>query len=108
MAIIKRTSLTLILVTLMGGWIPGSLAEMDKASRAIKIQDRDGDGMISAREWRRSDDRFKEIDSNQDGFVTHAELSAFLNGGSRGGQPDAGGPKRDAASKAVPESNKPQ
>lgn len=51
------------------------------AARMLHKNDADGDGRISRAEWRREPARFQAMDSDQDGFVTAAELAATFGGG---------------------------
>jgi len=64
----------------------------EQASNIIKQVDQDNDGQISLKEWqdarlstkfqdeRLIKDSFKRIDTDDDGFITHGELSKLFNG----------------------------
>ena len=51
-------------------------AEEDRAKRAMEKNDRNGDGKVSRKEWRKSKDIFDAIDSDDDGFLTVTEFRA--------------------------------
>ena len=56
-------------------------AQDARAKRAVKKNDRDGDGRVSRREWRKSCDIFDSIDTDGDGFLTFGEFRARFGGG---------------------------
>lgn len=103
---IRTVTLYVIATLLLGGWSFVAQAEGDRAARAIKMQDNDGDGKISLGEWRRSRDRFKEIDADDDGFVTIEELRTAFSDGPPQGRPGADGAAQDAAAQAGAESTR--
>ena len=56
----------------------------DDPEKMLERMDKDGDKKISSDEFRGPDDRFKEMDSNSDGFLSSEELSnAFKTEGDK-------------------------
>lgn len=55
----------------------GGMPPMD-ATEIIEAEDTDGDGQLSAEESSASSEQFDELDTNQDGFVSQAELEAAM------------------------------
>jgi murein DD-endopeptidase MepM/ murein hydrolase activator NlpD len=53
----------------------------DRAAMIIKKNDADGDGKVSIGEWSKKQSRFKQLDADDDGYLTLDELSAGLGGG---------------------------
>jgi murein DD-endopeptidase MepM/ murein hydrolase activator NlpD len=83
--------LPLVLVVLAFAVTPHGV-DAKTADGAIRKMDRDGDGKLSRREWRRKR-IFDEVDLNGDGYITREELEVrFAGGGGRagggGGRPD--------------------
>lgn len=63
------------LVACVSGFIPPMVSEaQDRPSRAIKKMDQDGDGQISRDEWLKGGKIFKQIDTDNNGFLTLEEL----------------------------------
>lgn len=91
-------------VSLSGGFLV-STAEAAKLpgppKKMIRNMDADGDGRISAQEWRKKPKFFKKIDRDKDGFVTLEELQLYkkAGAGAGGGQKSAGGQKQGGKAK---------
>ncbi len=63
-----------------------ALAKGKNPKMAIKKMDRDGDGKVSRKEWKRDPSAFGEIDTDGDGFLTLKEFKVrFAGGGKSGG-----------------------
>ena len=53
----------------------------DRAAGAVSKFDRNGDGKVSRKEWKKPGGAFKKIDGNGDGSLTVEEFRAFFGGG---------------------------
>ncbi len=72
----KSNIVRLLLLALVIVW-PGFSGNADAEERsaiAIKKNDKNGDGRVSRREWRKPKKIFNEIDVNGDGFLTREEF----------------------------------
>ncbi len=56
------------------------LAQGKDPAQAIKKHDKDGDGKVSRKEWKRSSDMFGKIDTDGDGFLTYDEFKERFEG----------------------------
>ena len=56
-----------------------------------KKYDRNKDGKITWKEYKRDRDKFKQFDSNSDGSITHDDFSGGGRGRGRGGRGGGGG-----------------
>ena len=81
----RKSALLILAAAAMTGWSVPGYTDFDRAQRAVEMQDSNGDGKVSREEWRKSPDRFNEIDTDGDGYATLEELRAAFNGGSGGG-----------------------
>ena len=67
-----------VIMVLMAGWIFFGVVQTAKAQGraeiAIQKNDRDGDGKVSADEWRKRRGIFRRLDTNEDGYVTLQEF----------------------------------
>ena len=52
--------------------------------RGYKKLDRDGDGRVARKEWKKPESIFKDIDKDGDGYLTLEEFQARFGGGSAG------------------------
>lgn len=75
------------LILLTGYLIPGlAWAQgLPPVKKVMRIMDADGDGRISAEEWRKTPKAFRRIDRDGDGFITPDELGAFRKSRGSGG-----------------------
>jgi len=69
-------------------------AQAGKAERVMKKKDKNDDGRLNLKEWRRGEESFKEIDADGDGALSLEELQARFGGKK----------KKDTASTASPAS----
>ena len=60
-----------------------ALAQGKDPATAIKKFDKNGDGRVSRKEWKRDPDTFGEIDTDGDGFLTLEEFKARFGGGEK-------------------------
>ncbi len=49
-------------------------------NQAIRKNDKNGDGKVSRKEWKKSEATFKQLDVNQDGFITLEEFKKRFTG----------------------------
>jgi hypothetical protein len=66
--------LTMLMILVAATLPPGTTQAGGKAEMAIGKNDKNGDGKISIKEWRKKKKIFTGIDDNEDGFLTLDEL----------------------------------
>jgi len=68
---------SVIMLLLVGAWFAISISPaiaQGRAEIAIQKNDRDGDGKVSADEWRKRRGIFRRLDTDEDGYVTLQEF----------------------------------
>jgi predicted TIM-barrel fold metal-dependent hydrolase len=98
----KFPSLRLLAVLMIGvmAVASGPSAYAKDPKKVLNFMDQDGDGKISANEWRKSANVFDKADRDSDGYLTLKELSKFFKAKAGKGADNA--PSQPPASQAAP------
>ena len=78
-----RIALFILLSGIVALGSPGLSQAQDRSSQVMKKNDRNGDGKISRKEWRKSASVFKKIDTDRNGTLSLDELRARFGEGSK-------------------------
>ena len=78
-------------------------AQAKDPKQILKAMDRNGDGKISSKEWKKKRKAFKKLDGNGDGYLTIQELPGYTDSGSIGGGKSAA--KSSAGKSSAAKSN---